>query len=155
MKHLTDDQIQNYLDNNQLEGELKSHLTDCELCRLNLKAYQKLFNVLNTESLPELSQDFIQSTIKRIENPNERKWSIFENIIIAIMFSISLLISIYFLGNSNVLTVFKEIDFSFMASVFDRIINALSPTYIYLIAALLIAFMVEAFDRLRIFQILK
>ena len=157
MNHLTDNQIQNYLDNNKSENiiEIKNHLNNCETCRLNLSAYQKIYGLLENETLPELAHDFLQSTINKLDNSDDKKWSIFENITVAFMFVVSLLISIYFLDYSNVLSFFKVIDFSIITGFGKNIINALSPNYIYLIAALLITITVELLDRFKIQKSLK
>jgi len=152
MNHLKDDQIQSYLDKNKSENiiEIKNHLKNCETCRLNLSAYQKIYGVIENESIPELSHDFLQSTINKLDNSDDKKWSIIENITVAFMFVVSLLISIYFLDYLNVLSFFKAIDFSFIIGLGKKIINALSPNFTYLIAALLITIAVELLDRFKI-----
>ena len=52
MKHLTDEEIQNYLDGN-IPGEMdniKKHLDSCVLCRENLAVYENIYVELENES---------------------------------------------------------------------------------------------------------
>ena len=157
MNHLSDEQLQSFLDAQIDENvdEIKNHINNCETCRLNLSAYQKIYKVLENEPLPELSHEFLQSTINKLDYSDDKKWSILENITVSIMFVVSLLISIYFLDYSNVLSLFNAIDFSFITGFGNKIINALSPNIIYLTAAILITGIIELLDRFKIQKSLK
>jgi len=88
-------------------------------------------------------------TVGKLKNTNEKKWTVLENITISIMFVVSLIISIYFLDHLNVLSFFKEIDFSLFAGIGKRVIDVLSPNYVYILAAFVIFVSVELIDRLR------
>ena len=158
MNHLTDDQIQNYLDNINSENiiEIKNHLQDCERCRTNLNAYEQIYSIISNEvELPEMSGNFAAATISRIEKTNEKKWNIFENMIVSVMFAVSLIISIYFLDFLNVFYYFREIDFSLFRGLGNKLITSLSPNIIYLTAAILITGIIELLDRFKIQKSLK
>ena len=157
MNHLIDEQLQAFLENKNLIGsdEIQEHLNICEICKINLNAYQKIYDVLENEPIPELSPNFIQMTVGKLKNTNEKKWTLLENITISIMFVISLAISIYFLDYLNVLTFFKEIDFSLFTGIGKRVINVLSPNVIYIVAALLITISIELIDRFKIQKLLR
>ena len=157
MNHLSDEQLQAFLENKNLIGsdEIQEHLNICEICKINLNAYQKIYDVLENEPIPELSPNFIQMTVGKLKNTNEKKWTLLENITISIMFVISLAISIYFLDYLNVLTFFKEIDFSLFTGIGKRVINVLSPNVIYIVAALLITISIELIDRFKIQKLLR
>ena len=152
MNHLSDDQLQSYLENKKLTNsdDIQDHLNNCEVCKTNLNAYRKIYDVLASEEIPELSHNFVQSTIEKLESSNDQKWTVLENITISIMFVISLGISVYFLDYFNVLSFFKEIDFSMFSGIGKKVINILSPNVIYIIAALLITISVELVDRFKI-----
>lgn len=153
MNHLTDEQTQAYLDGDNSVNfeEVNDHLQICENCRLNLKSYQQIYTLLTKEvELPELSNDFIVDTIGKIENTKDKKWKLFENILMATMYIIGVSISIYFLGTSNLISYFKKIDFSFIIDFSNKIIGNMSFNYIYLIAAILIMFTIELVDRFKI-----
>jgi len=151
MNHLSDEQLQAFLENKNLisSDEIQEHLNICEICKINLNAYQKIYDVLESEPIPELSPNFVKMTVGKLKNTNEKKWTLLENITISIMFVVSLAISIYFLDYLNVLTFFKEIDFSLFAGIGKRVIDVLSPNYVYILAAFVIFISVELIDRLR------
>jgi len=151
MNHLSDEQLQAFLENKNLisSDEIQEHLNICEICKINLNAYQKIYDVLKSEPIPELSPNFVQMTLGKLKNTNEKKWTILENITISIMFVVSLIISIYFLDHLNVLSFFKEIDFSLFAGIGKRVMDVLSPNYVYILAAFVIFVSVELIDRLR------
>ena len=152
MNHLNDEQLQSFLENKNVvnSDEIQIHLNKCDICKINLNAYQKIYDVLKSEPIPELSPNFVQMTVGKLKNTNEKKWTVLENITISIMFVVSLIISIYFLDHLNVLSFFKEIDFSLFTGIGKRVINVLSPNVIYILAALLITISIELFDRFKI-----
>ena len=74
LKHLTDEEIQEYLDGNlSPENELsfKTHLGFCLLCRGSLKQYQSLYVGLANDKGFELSESFAKSLISKL--PTEAK----------------------------------------------------------------------------------
>jgi len=44
MNHLSDEQLQAFLENKNLisSDEIQEHLNICEICKINLNAYQKI-----------------------------------------------------------------------------------------------------------------
>ena len=158
MYHLTDDQIQVYLSKDEIKNidDIKDHLQNCEKCRLNLKTYQQIYTALSNEDvLPTLSRNFAQTTISKIEKANDKKWNIFENILITIMFLISISMSIYFLNLSGIISYFKAIDFSLITHIGNKVINGLSFNIFYFIAAMVIIITIELIDRLKIYKSIK
>jgi len=69
-KHLTDNEIQGYLDDGNIVGNsaIAGHLSNCESCRLKVKQYEALFGSLATDTAPELSVDFTESVMSKIES---------------------------------------------------------------------------------------
>ena len=70
MKHLSDDQIQAYLDQQLSYGEItqvKSHLTKCARCRLEIAHYQILYHQLENSHGIELSPNFTNTVLAGIE----------------------------------------------------------------------------------------
>ncbi len=158
MNHLTDDQIQAYLDKNKLENlnDIEDHLQVCQKCRFNINTYRQIFTALsNEDELPVLSNNFSFTTISKIEKANEKKWNIFENILITLTFIVSISLSIYFFDIVNFASYFREIDFSLFTGFAKELVNTLSPNFIYLFAALLITIVVELLDRFKIQQSVK
>ena len=76
MKHLTDEEIQNYLDRN-LSREIalltERHLETCPLCREAVKQYQGVYAGLDEEEGFELSKGFAKSVVKMLPPQGETK----------------------------------------------------------------------------------
>jgi predicted anti-sigma-YlaC factor YlaD len=69
LKHLTDEEIQEYLDGNlSPENALsfKTHLEICPLCRESLNQYHNLYADLSTDKGFELSKDFAKSVTSKL-----------------------------------------------------------------------------------------
>ena len=153
MNHLTDDQIQAYLDKNKLENlnDIEDHLQVCQKCRFNINTYRQIYTALsNEDELPVLSNNFSFTTISKIEKANERKWNIFENILIALTFIVSISLSIYFFDLVSFASYFREIDFSLFTGLGEKVFSTLSPNVFYITAAILITGIIELLDRFRI-----
>jgi hypothetical protein len=146
MNHLTDEQLQNYLDKNATNSKINDHLENCEQCRQNLHAYQKLYGILNNENIPDLSDAVIESTLNKLDNSIEKKWSIVENTLISAMFLISIVISFELMNFFNLLKDFSSIDFTF----FTAFIKSISPLLKYIAVAFSIFIIVELLDRFKI-----
>ena len=153
MEHLTDEQIQVYLDNeiNENSKDIELHLHSCEQCGLNFYTYRQIYSSLTIESeLPALSNNFVNATISKLKNTKDKKWNLFENILITLMYVVGISLSVYILSLSNIISYFKKIDFSFMTDFSNKITGDISFNFIYLIAAVLIIFLIELLDRLKI-----
>ena len=76
MKHLTDEEIQEYLDGN-LSREIalltERHLETCPLCREAVKQYQSVYAGLDEEKGFELSKGFAKSVVKMLPPQGETK----------------------------------------------------------------------------------
>lgn len=68
MKHLNDNEIQDYLDGNlfERESEIAAHLDLCPTCSEKAKHYILLINKLGIDTVPELSDNFVKSVMARI-----------------------------------------------------------------------------------------
>ena len=77
LKHLTDEEIQNYLDGN-LSREIalltERHLETCPLCREAVKQYQGVYAGLDEEKGFELSNGFAKSIVKMLPPQGETKF---------------------------------------------------------------------------------
>ncbi|MGB2982199.1 MAG: zf-HC2 domain-containing protein, partial [Candidatus Zixiibacteriota bacterium] len=76
LKHLTDEEIQNYLDGN-LSRDIalltERHLETCPLCREAVKQYQGVYAGLDKEEGFELSKGFAKSVVKMLPPQGETK----------------------------------------------------------------------------------
>jgi hypothetical protein len=73
-EHLTDEQIQAYLDAAQSRAEgyygqvhAESHLQECLLCRQTLVDYQQVFSALDDCPEPQLSSGFTEGVVNRLQ----------------------------------------------------------------------------------------
>ena len=158
MKHLTDDQIQAYLDGDKIENinKIEEHLQACEKCRLNLNAYEQIYTTIKIENVfPALSPNFALNTLKEVEKIKEKKWNMFENFLIAFTFIVSISLSVYFFNLTGFLSYFIQIDFSWFTVIVKKLTDTFSPNIIYLAAATLITGIIELFDRFKIQKFIK
>ena len=76
LKHLTDQEIQSYLDGN-LSSEIailtKRHLETCPLCREAVKQYQGVYAGLDEDKGFDLSKGFAKSVVKMLPPQGETK----------------------------------------------------------------------------------
>jgi len=106
VKHLTDDEIQGYLDGD-LPGRRKecaAHLEICPDCRLRLDQYRAIAAELKIDRIPALSPNFTASVMAGI-GP-EKPVTIFPKATVwlsyAALFIFGIAVSIYFMGTSAV-----------------------------------------------------
>ena len=68
MKHLSDDDIQSYLDNSKSDVETKYHIETCEECNNSFAAYELLYGSLSSDYDIELSENFVSNTMQIIRD---------------------------------------------------------------------------------------
>jgi hypothetical protein len=111
MNHLSDEQIQKYLDkNNSLNRtDIEKHLKTCDSCQKNLMIYKQLYSGLTDETGFMLSANFSESVVSRIKKKEEKSKNFFEGLLLVIagLFSVGLLF--YFTNLGKVLlSVFQK-----------------------------------------------
>ena len=67
-KHLTDAEIQDYLDGNAVreDSTAAEHLDSCGLCKKNLELYKCLYSGLSDDAGYELSVDFADKVVSLV-----------------------------------------------------------------------------------------
>lgn len=67
-RHLTDDELQSYLDGDPLSDRewVENHLRVCDRCREELARYEQLYTELAKDEGHELSPDFSESVVSRV-----------------------------------------------------------------------------------------
>ncbi len=85
MKHLNDEQIQNYQDRNFTDKTqaILEHLKICEYCRTKLEQYREIYGGLKQEIKFQLSKDFSESVLAGLPFRSEDKTSYFWLILIS------------------------------------------------------------------------
>ncbi len=148
-KHLSDEQIQQYLDDKVRNNGLaiEEHLKSCQGCQHNYHLYKTLYSSLQSDTIPELSQTFASNVISNIPESAESKWEKFESGFVISLILIGLAISFYFI---NPLPFLAEIGNSFLSrlpSYGSDILSKLNGNLSFVLIAVVIFFLVEIFDK--------
>lgn len=80
MRHLSDQQIQDYLDRDPAldRPEVERHLSACATCRGSMAAYRQLYKGLGDETGFMLSANFADAVVARLEDGSEKKINVLE-----------------------------------------------------------------------------
>ena len=103
MNHLSDEQIQKYLDKDHSlnKADIEKHLKTCDSCQQNVIVYKQLYTNLADETGFMLSANFSESVVNRIRKKEEKSKNFFEGLLLAIagLFSVGLVFYFTNLGN--------------------------------------------------------
>jgi hypothetical protein len=161
LKHLTDEEIQDYLDGN-LSGEttlqVREHLQVCRRCREALKQYQSLYVGLEDDAGFELSKGFAKTVVRRLPAEAEAKShaSVLNIVLIVLGVAVSLGFTLYYVDLKplgKILSGFlpgPELGRGLLDMV-EGLLVGLNGNVEFLAIALLIFFLVAGLDRL-VFQ---
>lgn len=108
MNHLTDEQLQDYLDGNtDKNSTVNVHLDSCPQCQKALHDYRALFTGLDTEPAFPLSADFADSVMDRLPDiefvPAEETSPVHDRIVLFAGIALMLAAGIYFLDIGSLL----------------------------------------------------
>jgi hypothetical protein len=114
LKHLTDDEIQNYLDGNLPEEKtlwIKHHLESCSACRQALEQYKSLYEGLQEEKGFELSKGFAKTVLKQIptEPETESHFSFLNTLLVVLGIMVPLGVILYLLDLGSLGRAFSQI----------------------------------------------
>lgn len=123
MRHLNDQQIQDYLDREPglNRAEIERHLSDCPACRNQLAAYKRLYKGLGDETGFMLSANFADAVIARVERGSEKKFHLLETGLLILGAITAVVTALYF---SDIGTIFKNLfrsSSSGLANVFEKL----------------------------------
>jgi hypothetical protein len=113
LKHLTDEEIQDYLDGNLLQERIftiNSHLSVCELCKSEINQYKSLYTELSKKVNLEFSVNFSKNVIAKIHKES-RSWlpNLSDTLLAIIGFAVVIGTIIYFVDFAPFLEIFKNI----------------------------------------------
>ena len=77
MTHLTDEELQNYLDGNMSHSQVsifEQHIESCKKCQEELAKYQSLYAGLKEEEGFALALDFSNSVMKAVRTEAKKVW---------------------------------------------------------------------------------
>lgn len=64
--HLSENDIQEYLDTNSNKENVENHIVGCEKCALLLAEYESFYTELAVDETPQLSVDFVSHTMDTV-----------------------------------------------------------------------------------------
>ncbi|HDL19461.1 MAG TPA: hypothetical protein ENH29_10435 [Bacteroidetes bacterium] len=135
MSHLTDDEIQEYLDSPEAVNvqTVQTHLHNCQQCRQQLTLYRQVFSVLIEEPETVVPYNFagqITERLMALQNKKYHKWEL-----LLLLFSIiqGIALTIYFVDfgkiifylsrlQTNFFTVFHKANAGFLPILFFAVI---------------------------------
>jgi hypothetical protein len=154
MKHLTDDNLQKYLDKDPAVDnfEVKTHLQNCKQCQQNMILYKKLYSGLADDTGFMLSANFSQSVISKLDNKGRFKSSFLEGLLVGIALVISLGLTIYFTNFDKVFLSAYEPYAQKISDTFSGVFNLPEGEVTLFVFAIIILFLIGFADKL-IFQV--
>lgn len=112
MKHLSDEEIQDFLDGNLPERnqEIERHLSECESCRVEVKHYRRLAAALAADTGQDLAAGFADRVMVRVSaEPVARPRAVlFERLAMALVGAAMVVVAAVFLDWSLVGRVLVE-----------------------------------------------
>lgn len=125
-RHLSDDDIQNYLDNNiEIDREaFRNHIDRCPACRHKVTAYQQLYGRLSEDAGFELKPDFavtVASEITAMKSSPGKKFNL-EWIAYTAAAALSLAVLFYFVDVKHIFDQYLQV----LASPVSAIISAVN-----------------------------
>ena len=147
--HLTEEQIQSYLDKKDSMNSIgiEKHLERCVSCQKNLEEYRNLYSALNTDLFSGLPKDFSAKVVSAVSDPQESRWQIFESGFIIAFFLFGIAASIYFVNPLPFLTNAASNIFNFLGGYATKYLPELNGNLPIFIVAILIFLVVEVVDK--------
>lgn len=100
-KHLSDDQLQDYLDGNATTADFfKTHIESCSRCREALAAYQSLYEMLKEETPVFLPENFADRIMPQLPDGTSRRFA-FDRLISVVFIGTIAATAFYFLALSE------------------------------------------------------
>lgn len=155
LKHLNDDEFQDYLDGNLPQEKtlsIKRHLESCPACRQALEQYQSLYVGLQEEKGFELSKGFAKAVLKQIptEPEAESHFSFLNTLLVVLGIMIPLGVTLYFLDLGPLGRAFSHIVLEPLGG-FEDLLVSLNGSLGLAACAVLTLIVIGGLDRL-IFQ---
>ncbi len=98
-KHLTDAEIQDYLDGNDVreDSTAAEHLDSCGLCKKNLELYRCLYSGLSDDAGYELSVDFADKVVSSVGLGESRGFfRRYANVLVSIIGVVAAIAALYY-----------------------------------------------------------
>jgi hypothetical protein len=115
MRHLTDIEIQKYLDrelNREEEIFLEKHLPGCHICQRKISDYQEIYKILNQPPEVDLPVNFVDKVLARIPDPKKHRWyeKYLDQLLLALALISGTIVLFYFVGVKSLLNLWENIN---------------------------------------------
>jgi hypothetical protein len=148
LPHLTDEQIQEYLDGQVSDRDaIRIHLESCELCRDTVKGYRALYHALESQPVAEIMSAKTVVNLYRDVRSQKQSSSFWENVLIVASILVSVAISFYFF---NPLPLLNRVGSTLIGTVTgftDTISPHLTKTLPILLVAVIILLLFDFADK--------
>jgi len=148
-KHLSDEQIQQYLDDRDRNNglDIEEHLKSCPDCQKNFDQYKGLYSSLQIDTVPKLSPNFAHNVVSSLPDITENKWEQYESGFVISLVLIGLAISFYFINPLPFLAETGNAVLSKLPSYGSDLLSKLNGNLPFVLIAIVIFFLVEVFDK--------
>lgn len=155
-KHLSEQQIQEYLDNNinhSKKQTIEEHLSECSSCREEIKHYKKLYAILENDIEDRLSKQFnlkVLARVKEIPIKKPKTWVYYLLGLVSLF--IILGTSLYYNDLIPNVFVFEQLNILLKAYIlpyvelFQNLSSSKSMNYLFL--SFIIIFIIGTIDRI-------
>lgn len=151
MNHLTDHDIQSYLDHLK-NPEIEEHLATCTACRGQVELYKQIFAGLKEEENIVLPSNFSNLVIGQIEGLHEKRSRWKEWLLTGLTAFCGVAITVYYstasISAETLESWFPEIEWDVIAeSLTDRLADTIGNNFHFLIFGLFILLLIEWMDK--------
>ncbi|SYZ72659.1 hypothetical protein TRIP_C20774 [Candidatus Zixiibacteriota bacterium] len=142
INHLTDDQIQQFLDGSA-DISACHHLENCSICREHLKVYEGLYNELKRDTPVELSADFPRKIMDILNSGSGQSAISWITVVLSLLGVAGAFLTIFFYyGVGFIRGPYEQIVVSF-----EKAAEALNNGFILVVATVLILIFLGILDR--------
>ena len=149
IKHVSDDEIQDYLDGIHTvnKDQIDQHLSSCSICHNTFIAYQELYRGISTAEICDLAPDFADGIMRDIKKKLENKAQLKETIALIGLFLVGSTISFYFVNPfTGLMNMFKSL-FNGTIQFIENILPTLNGYASMIIMVVLIFLVIEFLDK--------
>lgn len=147
--HLSDDQIQNYLDNprSSEREKIDQHLSSCSICQQTVHHYRTLYADLTLDFTPAFSKNFSKNVITALSSLEESRLQRYESGFIVAFFLIGIAVGLYFLNPLPHLTSVGNDIVIYIKVYLIKYVPDINFNLPFVVVVILIFFLIQILDK--------